>query len=279
MSEKIVIAGVQMDVKILEINYNLERIVNFAKEAHKNGAKLIIFPECAISGYCFSDIQEALSISESIPGPTTDSLRKVCKDLDIFILVGLIEKQDNDCFNSAALIGPEGIIGNYRKIHLPFIAVDRFVKRGDIPFRVYNTKIGKIGWVICYDASFPESIRILTLRGAEIVAVITNWPEGAETAPRYIAPARAVENRINYVAVNRIGNERGFRFIGESKIVDYLGKILAEGSSDREEIIYGEVDLKKAREKRTVIIPGEFELDRINDRRPEFYGPIVEPNI
>lgn len=279
MSEKIVIAGVQMDVKILEINYNLERIVNFAKEAHKNGAKLIIFPECAISGYCFSDIQEALSISESIPGPTTDSLRKVCKDLDIFILVGLIEKQDNDCFNSAALIGPEGIIGNYRKIHLPFIAVDRFVKRGDIPFRVYNTKIGKIGWVICYDASFPESIRILTLKGAEIVAVITNWPEGAETAPRYITPARAVENRINYVAVNRIGNERGFRFIGESKIVDYLGKILAEGSSDREEIIYGEVDLKKAREKRTVIIPGEFELDRINDRRPEFYGPIVEPNI
>lgn len=279
MSEKIVIAGVQMDVKILEINYNLERIVNFAKEAHKNGAKLIIFPECAISGYCFSDIQEALSISESIPGPTTDSLRKVCKDLDIFILVGLIEKQDNDCFNSAALIGPEGIIGNYRKIHLPFIAVDRFVKRGDIPFKVYNTKIGKIGWVICYDASFPESIRILTLRGAEIVAVITNWPEGAETAPRYIAPARAVENRINYVAVNRIGNERGFRFIGESKIVDYLGKILAEGSSDREEIIYGEVDLEKAREKRTVIIPGEFELDRINDRRPEFYGPIVEPNI
>jgi predicted amidohydrolase len=76
-----------------------------------------------------------------------------------------------------------------------------------------------------------------------------------------------------------VGQERGFRFIGESKIIDYSGKILAEASSDREEILYAEVDLEKAREKRQVFIPGELELDRLKDRRPEFYYPLIDPNF
>jgi len=174
------------------------------------------------------------------------------------------------------LIGPEGIVGNYRKIHLPFLGLDRFVNGGDIPFTVYNTKFGKLGWVICYDNSFPESLRVLTLKGVEIAALLTNWPEGVETTAKYIFPARAVENRINYLAANRVGNERGVRFIGQSKIVDFVGRILAEASSDREEVICAEVDLEQARNKRTVFVPGEFELDRIKDRKPEFYGPITE---
>ena len=279
MSQKIFIAGVQMEPKIFEKENNLERIINFSRDAHKKGARLVVFPECALTGYIFSNLQEAQPMAESIPGPSTDRIQKICKELDFLVLVGLIEKEGNECFNSAVLIGAEGVIGKYRKIHLPFLGLDRFVNRGDIPFKVYNTKLGKLGWVICYDQSFPETIRILAIKGAEIVALLTNWPEGVEATSRYIVPARAVENRINYIAVNRVGRERGFRFIGESKIIDYSGKILSEASSDREEILCAEVDLEKAREKRQVFIPGELELDRLKDRRPEFYYPLIDPNF
>jgi len=275
MPNKAFISGIQMDVKILDKAYNLEKIVAYAKEAQKSGAQIAIFPELALTGYCFSSLGEAISVSEPIPGPSTNAIHKICKELDILILLGLIENDHNKYFNSSALVGPNGIIGKYRKIHLPFIGLDRFVSEGDIPFAVYNTDIGIFGWVICYDGSFPESIRVLTLEGAELVALITNWPEGAETVPRYIVPARAIENHINYIAVNRVGTERGFRFIGQSKIVDYLGNTLSEAGSDREQIISAEIDLEKAKNKRTVVIPGEFETDRIKDRKPQFYKALI----
>lgn len=277
MSKKAIISGIQMDIKILDKSYNLDKILTYAKEARRNGAQIAIFPELALTGYCFSTIEEAIPISEPVPGPSTDAIHNICKELDVLILLGLIEDENKKYFNSSALVGPNGLIGKYRKIHLPFIGLDRYVSKGDIPFKVYDTKLGMFGWVICYDGSFPESIRVLTLGGAELVALITNWPEGAESVPRYIVPARAIENHINYIAVNRIGNERGFRFIGQSKIVDYLGNTLAEADSNKEEIIYAEIDLEKAKNKRTVIIPGEFETDRIKDRRPQFYKPVSDP--
>jgi len=178
-------------------------------------------------------------------------------------------------YNSAVLIGKQGIIGHYRKIHLPFLGLDRFVSGGDIPFKVYDTKFGKLGWAICYDGSFPETVRVLALNGADIIALLTNWPEGLERIPKYVVPTRAIENIVNYIAVNRVGKERGIRFIGKSKIVDPAGKILAEAGSDREEMIFAEVHLQQARQKRVVVVPGENESDRFNDRRPEFYGDIV----
>jgi predicted amidohydrolase len=144
---------------------------------------------------------------------------------------------------------------------------------------VHGTKYGKIGWMICYDGAFPESARVLALQGAELIALLTNWPVGgSETSPRYVVPTRAIENRVNYIAVNRVGIERGFRFIGQSRIVDYVGKILAE-AGDGEETIYAEIDLAGAREKKTVIIPGLYELDRFQTRSPEFYGLLVDPSL
>ena len=277
MLKKVKIAAVQMDSKILEKEYNLEKIIGFSRQAAENGAKIVVFPECALTGYCYSNVEEVSSMVEDIPGPSTEALIKICKEADILILVGLIEKDGDRYFNSAALLGSEGVIGNFRKIHLPFLGLDRFVNKGDIPFRVYETKYGKIGWLICFDGSFPEPARVLALKGAEVVALLTNWAVGgSETTPKYIIPARAIENRINFVAANRVGEERGFRFIGQSKIVDYIGNILAEQVSLKEDIVYAEVDLEGAREKRTVIIPGEYELDRFKQRSPEFYGPIVD---
>ena len=111
-------------------------------------------------------------MSEPIPGPSTDRLHKICKDTDILVLIGLVENAGDTLYNSAVLIGVEGVIGHYRKIHLPCLGLDRFVADGDIPFKVYDTKFGKLGWAICYDGRFPETVRVLALNGAEIIALM-----------------------------------------------------------------------------------------------------------
>ncbi len=117
------------------------------------------------------------------------------------------------------------------------------------------------------------------MQGAERIALPTNWPAGgSEASPKYIVPTRAIENRVSYIAVNRVGTERGFKFIGQSKIVDYVGNILAEAGVE-EETIYAEIELAKARDKKTVIIPGVYELDRFKTRQPGFYGPLADPAL
>jgi predicted amidohydrolase len=189
----------------------------------------------------------------------------------------MLESDGDRIFNAVAFIGPSGLAGHYRKIHLPYLGVDRFVTPGDRPFRVYDTPVGRVGINICYDVSFPESARVMTLQGAELIALPTNWPVGADRQPEYVINTRAFENRINYIAVNRVGRERGFTFIGQSKIVDYTGKTLASGSRSREEILYADIDLAGARNKHIVNVPREYELDRIRDRRTEFYTILTQP--
>jgi predicted amidohydrolase len=181
-------------------------------------------------------------------------------------------------FNVATFVGPEGIIGNYRKNHLPFLGVDRFTDRGDKPFKVYQTPVGIIGIEICYDIVFPESSRVMTLQGADILVIPTNFPAvRAEDVIKYVIPTRAFENNVHVVAADRVGTERDCSFAGQSKIVDASGKILCTASTDKEEIIYAEVNLTLAREKHVITTPGEHETDRIKDRRPELYGAITEP--
>ena len=276
MSDKVKIAGVQMNPEIMKNEDNLEKILHETRAAARNGANLVVFPECALTGYVFSSREEAIPFMESIPGASTDRLAAGCKELGVHIVVGLLEKEGDRCYNAAVLIGPRGLIGKYRKNHLPYLGIDRFIDHGDEPFRVYQTPIGNIGVHICFDCNFPESARTMTLLGADILALPTNWPEGREKVPGFLVPARAYENRVHFVAVDRVGSERGAGFIGRSKIVNALGDTLAEASSDKEEVICAEVLLSEARQKRIVFNAGEFELDFIGSRRPELYGEITK---
>ena len=192
-------------------------------------------------------------------------------------MFGLLEKEGDHIFNAAVLIGPQGVVGKYRKVHLPGLGVDKFVQPGDLGFPVHETALGRIGLNICYDGAFPESSRVMALKGADLTVLPTNWPTGAEEFAEYLINARALENNIFCAAVNRVGVERGFRFIGRSRIVDVQGKTLALAGSDQEEVLYAEIDPLKAREKRIVRVPGKHEIHRFKDRRPEFYGEIVQP--
>jgi predicted amidohydrolase len=272
------IAAVQFDPKITRNKENLERMLVEIKTAAANGAKLIVFSECALCGYVYSSREEALPFMETIPGPSVEKLAAACKALGVYAVMGLLEKDGNNCYNTAVLTGPEGLIGKYRKVHLPFLGIDRFVDHGDTGLAVYKTPIGNIGLFICYDVRFPESARVMALAGADILILPTNWPEGVDKVARYVIVTRALENHVHLVACDRVGNERGATFIGTSKIIDYNGDTVAQASTDQEETIYGEVDISAARQKKIITRPGESEIDLFADRHPEYYGEITKPN-
>ena len=276
MSEIIKVAAVQTDPKLMQNKDNMASMIKAVKSAAENKANLVVFPECHLTGYVFKSRQEALPFAETIPGPSTEDLIPLCKQLNAYVIFGLLEKADDRLFNALAFVGPEGLVGSYRKIHLPFLGIDRFVDKGDRPFQVYPTPIGRIGMHICYDILFPESARIMTLLGADIVVLSTNFPQGRGEALNCVARARTIENKVHVVLSDRVGNERGFTFAGLSNVVDVTGEVLSLASPDKEEIVYGEVNLDAARQKHRVFIPGEWEIDNIADRRPELYGVISQ---
>jgi 5-aminopentanamidase len=271
------VAAAQFDPHLGDLAYNLSRIQAMLADAVRAGAKLVVFPECAITGYNFPSIDDARKVAEpatgSAAGPALQTIAQACRELDAHVVVGTLRADPGDTrvYNSAVLIGPGGVLHVYDKAHLPFCGADKFTTRGDTGFCVTDTPLGRIGMLICYDLRFPEASRALALRGADILALPTNWPAGAETAPEFMARARAFENRIFVVACNRTGAERGAHYIGRSCIAAPNGKHLADASPENEQIIYADVDVSQARRKRLVISPGEFEMDFFNDRRPELY--------
>jgi predicted amidohydrolase len=270
------IAVVQMDCAFAEKAKNLDAIRGRLQEAVSNGARLVIFPECALPGYCFESKPEAMPHAEPIPGPSTRLLADDCAKLNVWAVVGLLEKDGDRLFNACTLIGPAGIAATYRKVHLPFLGVDRFTTPGDQPFAVHDLGGLRIGMNICYDGSFPEAARCLMLLGADLIVLPTNWPTGAISTAKTLIPARALENHLYYAACNRIGTERGFRFIGMSRILGCTGEFLAVSENDEPTILYADIDPAKARDKHRVFMPGKYELHRLRDRRPELYGAIGE---
>ena len=265
-----------MDVAIGDVEANRRKIVERLRTAAEGGAELVIFPECALTGYCFDSLEEATPFAEAIEGPSSEAIAKACRETAAYAITGFIEKDGADFYNAAMLVGPDGVIGNYRKVHLPFLGVDRFLTPGDKPFRVFELPFGRIGINICYDASFPEAARALKLLGAELIVLPTNWPTGAWRTAEFIINARACENHVNFAAVNRCGVERGWEFIGRTKVVDVNGDTLAEAGREGEEVLALEIDLQEANKNKIVNVAGSYEIDRLADRRPEFYRIVTE---
>jgi 5-aminopentanamidase len=268
------VAVAQMEPILAEKERNLDACVARLEEAAAAGAELLVLPECAIPGYMFESAEEALPFAEEIPGPSADTLAKECRRLGLHVVCGLLERDGDVLHNAAVLVGPEGLIGTYRKTHLPFLGIDRFVVPGD-ELNVYDTPLGRIGVIICYDLRFPEVTRTLALKGADIVCLPTNFPMAAKVQTELITVARAAENRIYLLAANRVGKERTGEFCGWSQIVDPYGTRLAEAGETEEALLVAEVDVQKARDK-DYVIPGEYELYLFGHRRPELYGALVE---
>jgi predicted amidohydrolase len=267
------IAAVQMDCRLGDKRHNLDVMRARLREGAEGGSRLIVFPECALTGYAFESKAEAWPYAETLPGPASEAMADNCRQLGAWAAFGMLERDGDRLFNACALVGPAGLVAGYRKVHLPFLGIDRFATAGDRPFAVHDLGGLRVGMTICYDGSFPEASRVLTLLGADLVLLPTNWPPAARRTVQYLVPARALENHIYYAAVNRVGEERGFRFIGQSRIVDCNGDLLA-AADESEEILYAELDPQRPRNKQIVNIPGKYEVNRVKDRRPEMYGPL-----
>jgi predicted amidohydrolase len=187
----------------------------------------------------------------------------------------MLEREGDTLRNTAVLVGPDGLIGRYRKTHLPFLGVDRFVQAGD-DLPVFETPLGRIGIEICYDLRFPELTRSLALHGAQIVAQPTNWPLAARSNADVLTRARAHENRIFVLTANRVGRERDAEFCGWSQICDIWGNRLVEADETGEGLFTAEIDPAQASEKDIIPAPGRYEMRLFDHRRPDLYGALVE---
>ncbi len=276
MSRPVRIAVAQYEPHVGELDGNLAQAVRWATAAATEGADLIVLPELASSGYVFSDSDEAQRCAEDPDdGPTVRALRDVCAAHGCHIVAGLNER-DGDCrHNSAILVGADGRLATYRKLHLYFDEQSWFEPGDELP--IVDLPFGRVGIVICYDLWFPEPVRALALAGAEIIAVPTNWVASFKRTVwddrgycqgDYVAMATAAQNGVVMACADRIGVERDVTFIGASIIVGADGWPVAgpAGKAD-EELLVAEVDLDfvdRARHR----TPRNHLL---TDRRPDAY--------
>ena len=267
-------AVAQIDPKLGEKERNLDVCLARIEDAAALGASILVLPECAIPGYMWDSAEEAMPFAEEIPGPSTATLERECARLGLHVVCGLLERDGDALHNAAVLVGPDGLVGTYRKTHLPYLGVDRFVVAGD-ELPVFETPLGRIGVEICYDLRFPEVTRTLALRGADLVAHPTNFPVAARIQTELITVARAAENRVYLLTANRVGKERWGEFCGWSQIVDPFGNRLAEAGETGEALLTAEIEVETARDK-DYVIPGIYELYLFGHRRPELYGALLE---
>ena len=253
------LAIVQTDVVHGDPEANLANVL--AHRERLADADLVVFPECALTGYAAADAEEARRIA--VDPAFLEPLRGKG------VLVGALQREGDRVFNVATLFLPDGARHEYRKVHLPFMGADRFCHAGD-RLEPVDTPWGRLGVLVCFDLRFPEPARTLALRGADLILVPTNWPEGAEVSAEHVCVVRAAENRVFVATCNRVGAERAFRFIGRSKVVGLDGGVLA-AAGDGEETLVADLDLPLARQKRRVVVPGEYETD-VFARRPELYA-------
>ena len=200
----------------------LDKMKHFITEASGKGANIIVFPETALTGYVFP-IEETARLSETIPGPSTEEIAVLANQADVYVVFGMIETDKtnpNVHYNSAAVVGPEGILGSYRKVH-PAVWEQRWCRKGS-KFPTFKTRYGLIGIGICYDDyCFPEVVRAYALKGVRLLLHPTAFPEFADVAAKdyrdfykTMLGARSVENQIFIASANLVGTEGNLTFIG-----------------------------------------------------------------
>jgi len=206
---------------------NLEKMRRFVQEAAQQQAELVVFPELALTGYHCGD--RFFDVAESIPGAATDFFARLAAEHQIHIIWGMVEKTlPGVLYNAAALVGPEGYIGRWRKNTLPGHATDlsgpgafpdrRYFKAGS-GLDVFDTAIGRIGLLICYDIFFPELARLLTLKGANVIVGISGSPAFEKDIFEPIIKVRAMENTINFIYTNLVGQEQETTYWGGGCII------------------------------------------------------------
>ena len=289
MPNKVAIGLVQMRCTA-HTDENLMRAIEKIREAAKRGAQIISLHELFCSEYfCRVEDTEFFNLAEAIPGPTTETLAKIAKELRVALVVSLFERRAAGIYhNACAVLDADGsFLGKYRKMHIPDdpLYYEKFYfTPGDLGFLNFDTKYARIGVQICWDQWYPEGSRLTALSGAQIIFYPTSigWhphekaQAGAEQLDAWITMHRshAIANGIYAAAVNRVGFEGqpdkgdpGLEFWGNSFVADPFGKIISKAAADREEILVVECDSAKSEETRR-------NWPFLRDRRIDAYSPI-----
>ncbi len=276
------VAVVQFDPQVGTHNRpaNLETSLNLALQAVNNGANLIVLPELANTGYLFTNRHDAFLHAELIPdGPSMRAWMDFAQFHQVYLVAGLAERDGMQLFDTAVLLGPEGFIGKYRKAHL-WNQEKLWFTPGNLGFPVFETPIGRIGLLICWDIWFPEVPRILTQQGADIICSLNNWvwtppplfDDAGKCMASYLTMTAAHVNNVFIAAANRIGEERDARYLGCSLIAGTngwpIGKI---ATANEQAIIYADIDLSSARS--APIWNSLNDLQR--DRRGDLYDAML----
>jgi predicted amidohydrolase len=272
------VACLQMEPRIGQVQANVARSLELVAHAAAAGVRLAVLPELCNTGYVFETREEALGLSEEVPGgPTCDAWIAAARAHSMFIVAGITEFEGGKLYNSAALVGPQGHIGTYRKNHL-WGAENTIFEPGNLGVPVFDIGAGRIACAICYDIWFPEIFRLAALQGADMLCVATNWvpmpaqPGNLPMMANILAMGGAHSNSMFVAAADRIGVERGQPFLGSSLIVSHTGWPLAgPASPDQEEMLIADIDLADARRNRNLT---DFN-ERLRDRRTDMYGEML----
>jgi N-carbamoylputrescine amidase len=270
---------------------NLARAAEFVRNAVRQGSQVVCLPELFTSMYfCQREDVHLFELAEPLPGPTTDAMQKLAREVNAAIIVPVFERRGPGVYhNSLAVIEHDGTLaGVYRKMHIPddpSYFEKFYFAPGDLGFKSFDLKAGKIGTLICWDQWYPEGARLTALQGASVLLYPTaiGWhPQEKEQygaaqrdAWRTVQRGHAIANGIYVAAVNRVGHEilnpgtPGIQFWGTSFLCDPQGVVLAEASTDKEEILLGEIDLAHMEDIRR-------NWPFLRDRRIDAYGDITQ---
>ena len=274
-SEEYKITVCQFEPAFLDKHFNLEKMELLAKRSVAEGAQLIIFPECCVTGYAVGEpayemVKQAEVVKGSNKGQSILRLEKLSNELNLQLIFGIPELTSGQIYNSAVHITPErGVVSSYHKMHM-WDTEGKVFKTGK-EFGMGPGPAGSLGFLVCYDLEFPEVARILSLKGAQLLVVSTANMRPWEESQRVYARARAMENCVYVAVANCIGNSGSTEFFGGSLIVDPYGKVLAEAGTT-EAVLVAEINLE-------LIDQARRENDYFNKRRPELYKEIGSSNI
>ena len=272
MKDKIKLALAQISSKREDKETNLQKIEKLTYKAKEQEVDLVIFPELCISGYVVRD--QFYEMAETIPGPTVEKVEALAKKTGMHIIFGmpeLSEKTQATAFNAAVFVGPQGLIGKYRKMYLPTHSVfeEKRYFRAGYQTATFQTDLGNIGLCICYDIFFPEILRLTRLKGAQLIVCISASPSVRRSYFETLICARAIENTAYLAYVNLAGIQDGLQFWGGSRLVSPTGDVLAKAKYDEEDFVTCEVDYSDLRTAETFI-------PTLRDLRPELFDKLKE---
>lgn len=259
---------------------NVAHGLALAEQAVASGANLLVLPELCNTGYTYCNRTEAYALAEAVPeGPTVQAWQAFAQKHGVYLAAGMAEREGTYLYDTAVLVGPDGYLGKYRKAHL-WNCEKLWFRPGDLGFPVFETPIGRIGLMICWDVWFPEVPRLLALQGADIICSLNNWvwtppplfDDTGKCMASYLTMTAAHTNNVFIAAANRVGTDRGERFLGCSLIASTQGWPLGKVAGSEEEIILqADIDLVSARS--APIWNSLNDLPR--DRRADLYDPML----